>query len=129
MAVSEPFGTRATFRAPRLCTWAIKPGELTTTWSAWRYRKRSNHSEAAIKARFRNTPTDTAKAGQRSRTSNRKGTLLSRASAHAVAPWNMGGEVPHTRSTSFTPRPIRKDEAIKLKKLNTRCTKLRCNAG
>ena len=48
---------------------------------------------------WRSTPTATAKAGHRSRTSNRKGTRLRRLSSQAVMPWKMGGEVPHTRST------------------------------
>jgi hypothetical protein len=41
----------------------------------------------------------------------------------------MGGEVPQTRSTWRTLRPIRKEEHMKLKKLKMRWTKLLCRAA
>src|SRR4030042_3313644 len=95
----------------------MNPGELTMTRSARGYKKRSSHSDSLIKVGFFKTPTATAKAGHRSRTSNRNGTRLSRANAQAVNPWKIGGEVPQTRSTFLTLNPIRNEESMKLKKL------------
>ena len=42
-----------------------------------------------------------------------EGTRFRRATAQAVAPWKMGGEVPQTRSTSRTPSPAGNEETMK----------------
>src|SRR5664279_268405 len=77
---------------------------------------------------FRRTPISMANSGQRSRISSRKGRRRRNAMTQAESTWKMGGEVPITRSTCPTLRPVNKDEQTKVRKEKTRHMKLRCNA-
>ncbi len=66
--------------------------------------------------------------GHRSRTSKRKGIPFRRASAQAVIPWKMGGEVPQTTSTFFTRMPFQKEETMNVIKKRKRWRKDLCSA-